>query len=691
MIRKKIKIILLINLVLMLTIFSNYCNAEAAIIVDSSDYRDNNYDYEIDSYSINMIVNEDNTFNITETITTYFNVSKHGIYRKIPLKNSITRLDGTKSSNNAQISDISVSEIYTVSNENNYKVIKIGDPRTTLTGSKTYTLSYTYNIGKDPLKDADELYFNLIGDEWDTTISNISFKITMPKSFDKSLLGFSSGSTGSTSSSGIKYNVTDNTITGVVNKTLLPGEALTVRLTLPDGYFVGARTTIDNFSLFTIVLSFVFVIISYRLWARYGRDEQVIETVEFYPPEGYNSAEVGFLYEGEASNESVISLLIYLANKGYLQIEEIESSTLFAKSKDFRITKLKEYDGNNESEKLFFNGLFNGGAVGNVNTAKASEIMQEAYLHGEEISYREALNLSRETGAAKSSVTAADLYNSFYVTLEQIKSNLRAKENKNSIFETATNGKSKWLVFMSVTIFILITVKPLFDALGFDSLGMLPFALVFPGVGFSVFIYMIFGNSQATIYINGEPSKSKKDRKVFGVIWGISFGALPWCFVVLPFLLQNTIYLLTYFIGMVCIAIIIICMKYLPKRTPFGNEMLGKIKGFRRFLETAEKPQLESLVMQNPEYFYNILPYTYALGVSDVWISQFEAIAMEAPHWYSSHGYFNLNSFGTFMNSTMVSATSAMSSSPSSGGGGSGSSGGGSSGGGSGGGGGGSW
>ena len=118
--------------------------------------------------------------------------------------------------------------------------------------------------------------------------------------------------------------------------------------------------------------------------------------------------------------------------------------------------------------------------------------------------------------------------------------------------------------------------------------------------------------------------------------------------------------------------------------------MLGKLKGFRRFLETAEKPQLESLVMQNPEYFYDILPYTYALGVSDVWINQFESIALEEPNWYNSHDNFSFHTFGAFMNSTMSSASTAMSSSPSSSSGGS-SSGGGSSGGGSGGGGGGSW
>ena len=41
-------------------------------------------DYTIQSYNIKMTVNEDNTFDITEKITAYFNNPKHGIYRKIP-------------------------------------------------------------------------------------------------------------------------------------------------------------------------------------------------------------------------------------------------------------------------------------------------------------------------------------------------------------------------------------------------------------------------------------------------------------------------------------------------------------------------------------------------------------------------------------------------------------------------------
>ena len=398
-----------------------------------------NSEYTIQSYDINMVVNEDNTFDITENITAYFNVQKHGIYRKIPLKNSITRTDGTKSSNKAKITDISVNENYTTYNENGYKVIQIGDENKVFTGLKSYTIKYKYAIGKDPLKDADELYFNLIGDQWDTSINDVSFTITMPKSFDQSLLGFSSGNVGSTDSSNVTYSVNGNTIEGNTINTLYAGESLTIRLTLPEGYFVGASSNIDIYSIFVIILCIVCVLIIYMLWLKYGKDDPVVETVEFYPPEGYNSAEVGFLYNGSADTEGIISLLIYLANKGYIEIEETEEKMLFSKSKGFKITKLKEYDGNNESEKMFFDGLFK--------------------------------------STSTNSVTSLDLYNNFYIILNMIKSKLNSKANKNKIFTKASRSKVKYIILMAIAIFILITVKPIIE---YSGIGELIVAILFP-------------------------------------------------------------------------------------------------------------------------------------------------------------------------------------------------------------------
>lgn len=204
------------------------------------------YDYVIDNYDVNIVVNSNNTFDITETITAYFNVPKHGIFRTIPLSNKIVRLDGSTSTNRTQVTNLSVSDEYSTSRESgNYK-IQIGSVDKTLTGKQTYTIKYTYNLGKDPVSDYDELYYNIIGNEWDTVIGNVTFNITMPKEFDSSKLGFSSGSQGSLDNSKVKYTVNGNTISGSYDGILNEGESLTVRCELPEGYFVDAGLVVNS-------------------------------------------------------------------------------------------------------------------------------------------------------------------------------------------------------------------------------------------------------------------------------------------------------------------------------------------------------------------------------------------------------------------------------------------------------------
>ena len=618
-------------------------------------------EYVINNYDINIVVNENNTLKITEKIGAYFNAEKHGIFRKIPLRNIVTRLDGTTSKNRAKISKIEVSDNYSLYNENGYKVIKIGDANYTLTGQKNYTISYLYNLGKDTGKNYDELYFNLIGDEWDTSISNITFIITMPKEFDKSKLGFSSGAVGSTNSSKITYNINGNVITGKLNGTLNPGDALTVRLELPEGYFVGASNNIDLMMIISIVLPILFVIIAYFIWRIYGKDEHVIETVEFYPPEGFNSLEVGFLYKGKAENQDVTSLLVYLANKGYIKISEYEEKTLFSTKQSFKITKLKEYDGNNINEQVFLKGLF-------------SRNKPLIIIGGNGIDNNVGVRNN------PNEVTSIDLYNDFYITMNNILSNINTKENKNKILEKSASNKKIIIILMIIATYCLITIPPIG--------GVDPFALIFPGIGFTIMFEHLFGGTK-TIYVNGKPTRSVIANKSFGLLFGMIFGGISWVSWVFPSLIEDYIYLIIYIIGLLCVLCLVICMRYLPKRTSYGNQILGKIKGFKNFLETVEKDKLEAMVMENPTYFYDILPYTYVLGVSDKWIKKFETISLQSPTWYDSPTGFNVTTFGTFMNNTMSSAEQSMSSSPSSSSGGS--SGGGSSGGGSGGGGGGSW
>ena len=597
------------------------------------------YDYVIDNYDVNIIVNSNNTFDITETITAYFNTPKHGIFRTIPLSNKIVRLDGSTSTNRTQVTNLSVSDEYSVSRENgNYK-IQIGSASRTLTGEKTYTIKYTYNLGKDPIKDYDELYYNIIGSEWDTVIGNLTFNIMMPKEFDASKLGFSKGKVGSTNNDGINYTVNGNTISGSYDGVLNKGEALTVRCELPEGYFVDAGLAVNSNIYLMFIIPIATLIISFLLWFIFGRDNRVVETVEFYPPEGFNSLEVGFLYKGKANSKDVVSLLIYLANKGYIKISDNTDESLFSKADGFKITKLKDYDGNDANERLFLGGLFKDTAVS-----------------GE--------------------VTKDELYDKFYVTTNKILDNINDKENKNKIFEKKASRKSIIVVILILISLFTTVAIPTLDYAGTGEVAITLFICAFYIPFYAVGFY-------------------SKVPLLFRIVWlgftifhsSVFFSTLP----IKDAVTSEPIYLIGVIVGVLCLIGMILCFKFMPKRTPYGNEILGKIRGFKNFLETAEKDKLEAMVNCNPTYFYDILPFTYVLGVSDKWIKKFETINMQAPSWYDGHDAFSVAAFGTFIGSTMTSAQSVMASSSSSSSSGGSSSGGGSSGGGSGGGGGGSW
>ena len=47
----------------------------------------------------------------------------------------------------------------------------------------------------------------------------------------------------------------------------------------------------------------------------------------------------------------------------------------------------------------------------------------------------------------------------------------------------------------------------------------------------------------------------------------------------------------------------------------------------------VEKDRIEKLVMDNPNVYYDILPYAYVLGISDKWINKFEKYIVEPPVW----------------------------------------------------------
>ena len=138
------------------------------------------------------------------------------------------------------------------------------------------------------------------------------------------------------------------------------------------------------------------------------------------------------------------------------------------------------------------------------------------------------------------------------------------------------------------------------------------------------------------------------------------------------------------------------------QRTDRGIELMGKILGLKNFIKAAELDRINSLVEENPSYYYDILPYAFVMGLTDKWAKNFENIRIEAPDWYQGYEpgdtMFNvwmfsnmINSFGNSVSNSVMIPIGDASGGGDLGGGGFGIGGGGFSGGGFGGGGGGSW
>ena len=601
----------------------------------------------IEDYDIDMVVNEDDTYLITETLDVRFTAPSHGIYRVIPYYVRLDR-DGQKSAFYAKVSDFQMlsgqpwSEESTGSQWN----IKIGDPNRYADENTTYKYSYVFDMKGDHLKGADEVYYNMVGTSWEAqSIDHVSFRITFPKDIDMNNVGMKTGY-----QIEVPFETEGNTVVyGDTTDNVLGG--LTIRAVLPQDYFTKQASTSNMLFYILIALLAVLAAVGILLWRRYGVDPQIVETEEFYPPEGLSSPEVGYLADGEIKGSHIISMLLSLADKGYLKIVETEEPTGLRKKlkPKFQIEQVKEYDGDTIGESAFMEGLFKNGD--------------------------------------RPVVKMSELKNHFYKTVDEIRKMIK-EQYEDKLFDTKAKSCSKILKFagilgMIVLVFVakIMNGSPFFnDSDGFImGIVLLLFPAVLPIVGFmGISKWITSPRKKAFKYVLGFIGWAL--LVLFGFGMGVLFDA-PMPYQIFPFLIGMGMCFLLFIISELC-----------ERKTDFYSEALGKIRGYKRFLEVAEKDRMEMLAEQDPGYFYKNLAFAYALGVTTVYAKNFASLAAQPPEWYDSYRYGHGSVFNSIvmmdaMDNMMSTMTTSMTSSPSGGSGGGSFSGGG----GAGGGGGGSW
>ena len=301
--------------------------------------------YTTDSYDVNVIVSEDNSYEFTETINVNYDTPRHGIYRYIPM----TDMDGNTA---MKIDRMWVDDWeYETYDEDDSRVFKIGSGDTTVTGRQTFRFGYRIRMYDDRDTSKDLLYIDLLHTGWETAIEKSTITVRLPKAVDEENIElYASGYGSSETVENVKWSYDEESCTvTITGHSLAKGVGVTMKIDLPEGYWAGQMNREWMKPAVMGILIGAALLLGI-LWLLFGRDKKIIPTVEFYPPEGLTPAEVGFIIDGTVDKKDLVSLIIYYADKGYLSIDQYDK-------KKFRLTKLKDID---PGEKLFARTLFDG-------------------------------------------------------------------------------------------------------------------------------------------------------------------------------------------------------------------------------------------------------------------------------------------------------------------------------------------
>ncbi len=595
-------------------------------------------------YDVDIKVYEDYSWEVEETIHMNFLERHHGIFRYIPYAGKVYyKYEGREYQTpyRLKLKDVDIPGYkYERYNENRNLVLKIGDGNIYIQGPYTYYISYKAKAYKERTKGFEQFYWGLLPTEWNAPIETGTFIIEMPKPVKTENIEFIAGPYGAANTDWVEWSLSEDgkVIKGDLKQELQPYEGVTVRITLPEGYFEGAPKS-DWMLIPMLILILLAPLLNFVLWRKFGVDPPVVRTVEFYPPQGLDPAQASYVIDSSADSKDIVGVIIYLANEGYLTIEE--------HGKKFKLIKTKEMpDSITDHRKIIFDGLF---------------------VTGDEVTEKEIKKYFQP-----SAMLALTKVGSYF-----------KKNTKHRLFTKES--------FVARVIAVLISILP------FTALNVFGISYAY-GTWEEVILAEIFLPALFMIYLmhvyNFDRRNTMRRFKRF-FSWSLAiFFTLLYYGIQYLFIREWEELIIWGAVAIIASLISMIFAVLMKKRTAYGAEMLGKILGFKEFLKVAEVSRIERLVEQDPQYFYATLPYAYVFGLTRVWAKKFEKITMTQPEWYHSstgaafsHAAFmkSISSYAGTIDRVSVPRSSG------SGGGGSYSGGGGSSGGGMGGGGGGGW
>ena len=327
--------------------------------------------FTIKQYDVAVKVNKDASLDIDETILVHFTEKRHGIYRFIPYRYPLQSLpEGTEKANRQLESGGYAHNIiekvrvdgwnYEVNNSGDYKAIKIGSADKYVDGDQKYVIHYRVLNAINFFKDFSELYFNIIGNKWDTTIDTVNFSVTLYEALNNTPDYFvATGPFGSKKNNTVSRWTGNKIFSGNTTKQLGNNEGLTLGIRFPKDFLAPPDYRFRGIHWLLLPL-LVFAVI-FKIWKRWGDDEEITVQTEYYPPDNVSPGISGYIINDKLDRSDLTALIPYWGAGGNLQVKEIEKSSLFGiiNTKDYQFIKVKELPaGTMTFEKTLFDGIF---------------------------------------------------------------------------------------------------------------------------------------------------------------------------------------------------------------------------------------------------------------------------------------------------------------------------------------------
>jgi uncharacterized membrane protein len=342
---------------------------------------------EIRDFHTEILISKNSSISVREDMEYDFGYElRHGIFREIPYKYQVGVRNYNLRMDVRRVTDFKDNPYkYNVRREGRYVIVKIGDPDKEITRVHGYRIEYFVDGAVVFFKDHDELYWNVTGNEWKIPIKKASAKVYFEEEIREGVKATCYTGYFGSKRQDCKFTITPSGVEFFSSDSFNPGEGLTIVIGLPKGILKEPSSLqkafwfiTDNWFFSLPLLTLFFVI---YFWHTKGRDPEGkgVVAVQYEPPKDLTPAEAGALVDERADIIDITSTVIDLAVRGYIKIQEVESTKLFFFSdRDYRLIKIKEPLGNElkTHEREVFAGVF-----GSKDEILISSLKNKFYTH----------------------------------------------------------------------------------------------------------------------------------------------------------------------------------------------------------------------------------------------------------------------------------------------------------------------